>query len=91
MVVLDPGTLKAPKTKKVADFLKGLELFGKKVLFVTEKAETKKDAHFVKSMRNIPNAQFMLIQNVSGYDVIAHRHIIVMDAASSRLMKMLEG
>ena len=91
MVILDPGAMRAPKTKKVADFLKGLELFGKKVLFVTEKAEAKKDSHFVKSMRNIPNAQFMLIQNVSGYDVVAHRHIIVMDAASDRLMKMLEG
>lgn len=91
MSVLDPGVMKAPKTKSVASFLKGLELFGKKVLFVTEKADSKKDSNFVKSMRNIPNAQYMLIQNVSGYDVVAHRHIIVMDAASDRLVKMLEG
>ena len=95
MVILDlsamPNAMKTPKTKKVADFLKSLELFGKKVLFVTEKAEVKKDANFIKSMRNIPNADFMLIQNVSGYDVVSHRHIIVMDAASDRLMKMLEG
>ena len=61
------------------------------MLFVAEKYEAKKDAHFIKSMRNVPKAQFMLIQNVSGYDVIAHRHIIVMDAASDRLIKMLEG
>lgn len=91
MVILDAGAMKGPKTKKVADFLKELELFGKKVLFVAEKSEAKKDAHFIKSMRNIPKAEFMLIQNVSGYDVVSHRHIIVMDAASDRLVKMLEG
>jgi hypothetical protein len=33
----------------------------------------------------------MLIQNVSGYDVVSHGHIIVLDAASDRLVKMLEG
>ncbi len=91
MFILEGGAMKAPKTKKVADFLKELELFGKKVLFVAEKADTKKDDHFVKSMRNIPNAEFMLIQNVSGYDVISHGHIFVMDATSDRLLKMLEG
>ncbi|MGH2612232.1 MAG: 50S ribosomal protein L4 [Rhabdochlamydiaceae bacterium] len=91
MVVLDAGAMKTPKTKKVANFLKALDFFGKKVLFVAEKAQEKKDDYFVKSMRNIPNADFMLIQNISGYDVVSHRHIIVMDAASDRLMKMLEG
>ncbi len=91
MVVLEPGAFRAPKTKKVADFLKGLEIFGKKVLFVADQVGGKKESHFVKSMRNIPNADFMLIENISGYDVVSHRLIIVMDDATSRLMKMLEG
>jgi large subunit ribosomal protein L4 len=91
MIVLDSGAMRAPKTKKVADFLKGLEIFGKKVLFVAEKTEAKKDKHFVKSMRNIPNADFMLLENVSGYDVIAHGHIIVMDGATDHLTNMLEA
>ena len=90
MVILDAGAMRAPKTKKVAEFLKSLELFGKKVLFVAEKPEAKKDEHFLKSMRNIPNADFMLIENVSGYDVVSHRHIIVREAAAGRLTKMLE-
>ncbi len=88
MTLVESGAMKAPKTKKVADFLKGLELFGKKVLFVIEKTD---DVHFIKSMRNIPNAELMLIQNVSGYDVVSHRHIFVVDDASDRLIKMLEG
>jgi large subunit ribosomal protein L4 len=92
MIVLDAGVMKGPKTKRVADFLKGLELFGKKVLFVAASAgEEKSSGHFVKSMRNIPNADFALIENVSGYDVVSHRHIIVMDEATDRLAKMLES
>jgi large subunit ribosomal protein L4 len=91
MIVLDAGSMRAPKTKKVADFLKLLNVFGKKVLFVADKIEAKKEGHFVKSARNIPNADFMLIDNVSGYDVLSHCHIIVMDEAADRLVKMLEG
>ncbi len=91
MVVLESPTLKVPKTKKVADFLKGRAVFGKKVLFIAEKASAKKDEHFVKSMRNIPGAQFILIDNVSGYDIIAHRTIILMEPAVEKLMKILEG
>lgn len=91
MVVLEAGAMKAPKTKKVADFLKGLELFGKKVLFLAEKAAAKKDTHFIKSIRNIPNADFMLMRNVSGYDVVSHGHIIVLDAATDHLIQILEG
>lgn len=95
MVILDPGVMEVAKTKKVADFLKGLALFGKKVLFVAAPAEAgskpKNSGHFVKSMRNIPHADFALIENVSGYDVVSHRHIIVMDEAADLLAKMLES
>ena len=92
MLVLDSGVLKGPKTKKVANFLKGLELFGKKVLFLSAPSSKEKSSgHFIKSMRNIPNADFGLIENVSGYDVISHRYIIVMDEATDHLVKMLES
>jgi large subunit ribosomal protein L4 len=91
MVILENGPLKAPKTKKVAAFLKGQELFGKKVLFVAEKASAKKDEHFIKSMRNIPGAQFVLLDNVSGYDILAHRKIVLMEPAVEHLIKILEG
>lgn len=91
IVILENGALKAPKTKKVADFLKGREVFGKKVLFVAEKASAKKDEHFIKSMRNIPNADFILLDNVSGYDIVAHRAIVLMEPAVEHLMKILEG
>jgi large subunit ribosomal protein L4 len=91
MVVLENPTLKAPKTKKVADFLKGREAFGKKVLFIAEKASAKKDEHFIKSMRNIPGADFIMLDNISGYDIVAHRAIVLMEPAVEHLIKILEG
>lgn len=91
ILILENEALKAPKTKKVADFLKGQQIFGKKVLFVAEKASNKKDEHFIKSMRNIPGAQFIVLDNVSGYDILAHRNIIVMEPAVDKLLKILES
>lgn len=105
MIILENEVLKAPKTKKVADFLKGRELFGKKVLVIADlevkKASTKKkkadqksdkkDDNFLKSLRNIPRAQYIVLDNVSGYDIIAHRNIILMEPAVDKLMKILES
>lgn len=91
MVVLEAPAFKTPKTKKVADFLKGREVFGKKVLFIAEKASAKKDEHFLKSMRNIPGADFILLDNISGYDIVAHRAVVLMEPAVEHLIKVLEG
>jgi len=105
MIILENEAFKAPKTKKVADFLKGRELFGKKILIIADlevkkasskkkKADTKsdkKDDNFLKSLRNIPRAQYIVLDNVSGYDIIAHRNIILMEPAVDKLMKILES
>ncbi len=105
MIILENEVLKAPKTKKVADFLKGRELFGKKVLVIadlevkkastkkkkTDQKSDKKDDNFLKSLRNIPRAQYIVLDNVSGYDIIAHRNIILMEPAVDKLMKILES
>lgn len=91
LIILDNFLMKHPKTKKIADFLKGKDVFGKKVLFLAEHIDTKNDNVFVKSMRNIPRAEFMLVNNVSGYDIIAHANIVVLSPAVNHLMKLLEG
>jgi large subunit ribosomal protein L4 len=91
MIVLESAALKSPKTKKVADFLKGQQFFGKKILFVAEAANSKKDEHFIKSMRNIPGAEFIVIDNVSGYDILAHRCLIILEPAVDKLLKILES
>ena len=102
MIILEDEAFKAPKTKKVADFLKGRELFGKKVLIIADlaerkvsskkkKSEDKKDNYFLKSLRNIPRAEYIVLDNISGYDIIAHRNIILMEPAVDKLMKILES
>ncbi|HEX4840468.1 MAG TPA: 50S ribosomal protein L4 [Rhabdochlamydiaceae bacterium] len=104
LIILEDEAFKAPKTKKVADFLKSRELFGKKVLIIGNLAEkpqktskketskeTKKDENFLKSLRNIPRAAYIVLDNVSGYDILAHRNIILMEPAVDKLMKILES
>lgn len=100
LIILEDEAFKTPKTKKVADFLKGRELFGKKVLIIgnlaekpqkTSKEASKKDKNFLKSLRNIPRAAYIILNNVSGYDILAHRNIILMEPAVDKLMKILEG
>ncbi|HEX2578865.1 MAG TPA: 50S ribosomal protein L4 [Rhabdochlamydiaceae bacterium] len=106
LIILEDEAFKAPKTKKVADFLKGRELFGKKVLIIgnltekpsqtskkrtSKKEASKKDVNFLKSLRNIPRAAYIVLDNVSGYDILAHRNIILMEPAVDKLMKILES
>jgi large subunit ribosomal protein L4 len=92
-----------PKTKKVAAFLKSRNLQSKKVLFLCDGlligakegekpvSSTKKFDTFVKSMRNIEHSDFMMVPNVSGYDVLAHQDLVVMDTAVDQLKVILGG
>jgi large subunit ribosomal protein L4 len=91
LVVLENPLFQKPRTKSLADFLKGLGVFGKKVLFVAEKKAEGSGVHFTKSMSNIPNADFMLLANISGYDIASHRFVILLESAVSHLIKILEG
>lgn len=81
VLVLD-ATYDAPKTKPVADFLKKQELFGRKVLFVG-KGE---GANYKLSIRNIPRASYTTSANINGYDLAAHRAIIVTEEALNELL-----
>lgn len=104
LIILEDEAFKVPQTKKVANFLKGRELFGRKVLIIADlaekpkgkrsakkKPEPKKDDNFLKSLRNIPRAAYIVLDNVSGYDILAHRDIILMEPAVDKLMKILES
>lgn len=89
--VVSDFSLETPSTKSVAAFMKSKDLKGR-VLFLgeghyielqtddyKEKLSISSDAHdtFIKSMRNIPKASFLLARNVSGYDVLVAHHIVV--------------
>jgi ribosomal protein L4 len=95
--------MKEPKTKKVFDFLKSRALEGKRVLFLGDKlhegvkeengslSPAQKFETLIRSIRNIPETDFMLVPNVSGYDIIASRELVVMDSALDQLKVILRG
>ncbi len=101
--VLQFEEMKEPKTKSIAAFLKNCALEGKKVLFLGDGllmgakegnepvSPVQKFETFVKSIRNIPGSDFMLVPNVSGYDVIANHELVVMDTALDQLKVLLGG
>ncbi len=50
-----------------------------------------KFATFRKSIGNIAGSDFMMVPNVSGYDVVVHQHLVVMDTAIDQLKVILGG
>ncbi len=101
--VLQFEALNEPKTKVVAEFLKQRDLVGKRVLFVGDGLiEGKKNPQdsaeksskfnvFVKSLRNIPKSEFLLMPNISGYDVLVNHEIVLMESAVDQLKVLLGG
>jgi large subunit ribosomal protein L4 len=100
--VLQYENFDAPKTKRMADFLKSRELDGKRVLFLGEGffetnatgdqvSPVSKYETMCVSLNNIPQVGFMLMPNVSGYDVAVNHHIVIMDSAVDQLKVLLGG
>ena len=87
ILVLDASSLKAPKTGKIAEFMKGRSLSGKRILCLGSEPE----AIFTRSLRNIPKTEFLLMSNASGYDLATCQHLIVLEPALEQLLKMVEG
>lgn len=100
--VLDSTSLKTPKTKTVANFLKTFEIRGR-VLFLGEgsyakdendpekkvSVESTKHQNFIKSLRNIPRMEFSLATNVSGYDILLAQNLFVTEEALNELQQWL--
>lgn len=101
--VLQFDHLKEPKTQKISHFLKSLKLDGQRILFLGDglhsgrkeanptQSPTEKFDTFVKSIRNIPRSEFMLMPNVSGYDVLVNHDLIIMESALDQLKVILGG
>jgi large subunit ribosomal protein L4 len=101
--IIDDLEMKEPKTKKLASFFKKATQ-GKRVLFLAQgnfeevdvngekmKRSMKTDAHnnVMLSLRNIPTAEFRLVQNVSGYDLLVARDVVITEAGFEELNQWL--
>jgi len=102
--VIPDTAMNSPRTKTIVQLLKAINSHGR-TLFLGEstfaeiKTEDKvqrvsvssdKHAHFIKSVRNVPRAEFMLASNISGYDVIVARNIVVTESALQELTQWLK-
>jgi large subunit ribosomal protein L4 len=101
--LIEDTTMEAPKTKTIFHLLKGFDVKGR-VLFLGEGAYTEvetegkvqrvnvsstKHDHFIKSMRNLPKAAFLLASNISGYDVMIAQEIVMTESALHELNQWL--
>ncbi len=98
--VLQLDNIEEPKTQLMHQFLSQLSLAGNRVLFLGEafamsgeedQSPTKKYENLVLSIRNIPKSGFMLMPNVSGYDVIVNHDLVIVEAAVDQLKVILGG
>lgn len=102
--VISEPHLSEPKTRSVADFLEAVGLSGTRVMFLgeshyaevkteedTKRVTVRNDKHdnFIKSVRNIPKVTFTLATNISGYDVLIAKDIIVTESALNELVEWL--
>jgi large subunit ribosomal protein L4 len=103
VVVLETPAIEQPKTKLISDFLKETKLQGS-VLFLGEgsfvevavddvphRFSVPCDKHetLVKSIRNIPKAQFKLVSNISGYDLMKAGTLVLLEPATKELQDWL--
>jgi large subunit ribosomal protein L4 len=101
--VLDKTELKEPKTKVVANFLRKTGLKGK-VLFLAEgntevisvegrdqpvSVAAVQHRNFAKSLKNIPHANFALAKNISGYDVLCAKELVLTEKALDEVKEWL--
>lgn len=101
--VIDDTKMKAPKTKTIVNFLDHLKINGR-TLFLGESAftdvetegqvqrvsvSTDKHENFVRSIRNLQKTSFMLASNVSGYDVLIAKEIVLTESAFNELKQLL--
>ncbi len=80
--VIDLPKLEAPKTKKVAEWLKNIGIDGNKVLILL----TERDDNFILSCRNLRNVECMRASLVNAYKVLWAEYLLL----SADSVKVLE-
>lgn len=73
------------KTKDAVQTLDNLQLKNEKMLLVLPTLEVQ----ITKSFRNIPRVKYVLVENVSPYDVASHKKIVFVATALEMLTKSL--
>ena len=85
MTVIENLSFEAPKTKKMIEMLKALQLNEKKSLIVVEKQN-----NFVSlSARNLQNVKVVSVSELNTYDIINATNIIVSEGSFEEINRVL--
>lgn len=80
--ILETTSFDAPKTKRVADFLKSRQ-FGGRVLILVDGAGD--HTNLRRSVANLPKVEINQVANASGYDLLVARDIVLTEGALAEL------
>jgi large subunit ribosomal protein L4 len=86
VVITEDWTFRSPKTRKIVDILESLEIYGKKVLVVTDK--TDRDVYL--SARNIPGVQVVEADKPTTYDIMNADVLLIQESALETMQGILE-
>src|ERR1700733_11762534 len=78
IMVVEDIKLDAPKTKDFTDALKGLDVAGKKVLFVLPEYND----NLYKSLRNLPKVEGVLLADINTYDIVNAEVLLLSETAA---------
>ncbi|MGD8376550.1 MAG: 50S ribosomal protein L4 [Acidobacteriota bacterium] len=87
LTVVEKLDLEAPKTKEFVKMLAGLDLMDRSVLVLDEGPNRNLDL----ASRNLPRVSFLTTSQVGAYEVLAHQHLLMTEAAAARLGERLSG
>lgn len=82
--IVEDFTFDAPKTKNFVNFVKNLEVEGKKVLLVL----AGQDKNVYLSARNIPNAQIITASDVNTYSLMKSNAILLTESSLEVINKL---
>jgi large subunit ribosomal protein L4 len=96
LYVLQYEALGQPKTKRIVDFLKRVEMQKKRILFLWEMASEgmtsmQERETWIRSMRNIPDVRFQFFAQVNAYELLLPYAIFVLEPALEELKCTLKG
>jgi large subunit ribosomal protein L4 len=78
IMVVEDIKLDAPKTKTFTDALKGLDVAGKKVLFVLPEYND----NLYLSLRNLPRVEGVLLADINTYDIVNAEVLLLSETAA---------
>ena len=84
ITIVEDFTFEAPKTKSFLNVAKGLNVAGKRVLFVTAAA----DANVALSARNIPETRVMRAADLNTYAVMNNKAVVITESGLEIVNKL---